>query len=97
LENTKKLQSQDEYNKKYEALLKRFETAKTKYDSLQVEKTHRICLSQKLENFITELSEKEIFIDHFDDTTFRFMVEKIKVGKDKSLTNKHRNGTEIEV
>lgn len=56
LENTKKLQSQDEYNKKYEALLKRFETAKTKYDSLQVEKTHRISLSQKLENFITVLS-----------------------------------------
>lgn len=38
-----------------------------------------------------------VAIDHFDDTTFRFMVEKVMVSKDKKLTFKFRNGKEIQV
>ena len=95
-ENMRKAQSQEEY-KKYEELLKRYEKANVEYGKLKDEKVHKISLSQKLNSFIEELKKMPIAIDHFDDTTFRFMVERVTVSKDKKLTFKFRNGKEIQV
>lgn len=96
-ENMRKSQSQEEYVKKYEELLKRYERANVEYGRLKDEKAHKISLSQKLNSFIEELKKMPIAIDHFDDTTFRFMVERVTVSKDKKLTFKFRNGKEIQV
>lgn len=95
-ENMRKAQSQEEY-KKYEELLKRYKKANVEYGKLKDEKVHKISLSQKLNSFIEELKRMPIAIDHFDDTTFRFMVEKVMVSKDKKLTFTFRNGKEIQV
>lgn len=95
-ENMRKSQSQEEYIKKYEELLKRYEKANVEYGKLKDEKAHKISLSQKLSSFIEELKKMPIAIDHFDDTTFRFMVERVMVSKDKKLTFKFRNGKEIQ-
>lgn len=95
-ENMRKAQSQEEY-KKYEELLKRYEKANVEYGKLKDEKVHKISLSQKLNSLIEELKRMPIAIDHFDDTTFRFMVEKVMVSKDKKLTFTFRNGKEIQV
>ena len=67
------------------------------YGKLKDEKAHKISLSQKLNSFIEKLKRMPIAIDHFDDTTFRFMVERVTVSKDKKLTFKFRNGKEIQV
>lgn len=96
-ENMRKTQSQEEYVKKYEELLKRYEKANVEYGKIKDEKVHKIPLSQKLNSFIEELKRMPIAIDHFDDTTFRFMVEKVMVSKDKKLTFTSRNGKEIQV
>lgn len=96
-ENMRKTQFQEEYIKKYEELLKRYEKANFEYIKLKDEKAHKISLSQKLNSFIEELKKMPIAIDHFDDTTFKFMVEKVIVYKDKELTFKFRNGKEIQV
>ena len=93
-ENMHKLQSQEEYTKKYEELLKRYEKANVECGKLQDEKLHKISLSQKLESFIRDLEERPVNIDCFDETTFRFMVESVKVDRDKALTFKFRNGKE---
>lgn len=61
------------------------------------EKAHKISLSQKLNSFIEESKKMPVAIDHFDDTTFRFMVERVMVSKDKKLTFKFRNGKETQV
>lgn len=95
-ENMRKAQSQEEY-KKYEELLKRYEKANVEYGKLKDDKVHKISLSQKLNSFIEELKRMPIAIDHFDDTTFRFMVEKVMVSKDKKLTFTFRNGKDIQV
>ena len=97
IENMHKLQSQEEYTKKYEELLKRYEKANVEYGRIQDEKLHKIGLSQKLESFIKDLENRPASIDYFDETTFRFMVESVKVDRDKRLTFKFRNGKEIEV
>lgn len=97
IENMHKLQSQEEYTKKYEELLKRYEKANVEYGRIQDEKLHKIGLSQKLESFIKDLENRPASIDYFDETTFRFMVESVKVSRDKKLTFKFRNGKEIEV
>lgn len=96
-ENMRKLQTHEEYVKKYDEILKRYERANVEYDKLKGEKAHKISLSQKLNFFIEELKKMSIAIDHFDDTTFRFMVERVMVSKDKKLTFKFRNGKEIQV
>ena len=82
---------------KYEELLKRYEKANVEYGRIQDEKLHKIGLSQKLESFIKDLENRPASIDYFDETTFRFMVESVKVSRDKKLTFKFRNGKEIEV
>ena len=97
IKNMHKLQSQEEYTKKYEELLKRYEKANVEYGRIQDEKLHKIGLSQKLESFIKDLENRPASIDYFDETTFRFMVESVKVSRDKKLTFKFRNGKEIEV
>ena len=97
IESMNKLQSQKEYTKKYEELLKRYEKANVEYGRIQDEKLHKIGLSQKLESFIKDLEERPVNIDYFDETTFRFMVESVKVSRDKKLTFKFRNGKKIEV
>ena len=97
IKNMHKLQSQEEYTKKYEELLKRYEKANVEYGRIQDEKLHKIGLSQKLESFIKDLENRPASIDYFDETTFRFNVESIKVSRDKKLTFKFRNGKKIEV
>ena len=78
-------------------MLKRYEKANVEYGRIQYEKLHKIGLSQKLESFIKNLENRPISIDYFDETTFRFMVESVKVDRYKRLTFKFRNGKEIEV
>ena len=82
---------------KYEELLKRYEKANVEYGRIQDEKLHKICLSQKLESFIKDLENRPVSIDYFDETTFRFMVESVKVDRYKRLAFKFKNGKEIEV
>jgi len=96
-ENMRKAQSQEEYVKRYEELLKRFERTNVEYGNLKDEYIHKISLSQKLNSFIEGFKSLPVAIDHFDDTTFRFMVEKVTVSKEKKLTFKFRNGKEIQV
>ena len=67
------------------------------YGRIQDEKLHQISLSQKLESFIKDLETRPVSIDYFDETTFCFMVEIVKLSKDKVLTFKFRNGKEIEL
>lgn len=65
-------------------------------EKLKDKKLHNISLLQKFESFIKDL-KKPVNIDCFDETTFRFMFESVKVDKDKALTFKFRNGKEIVV
>lgn len=48
-------------------------------------------------SLLLEINKKPVNIDCFDETTFRFMFESVKVDKDKALTFKFRNGKEIVV
>ena len=97
IKNMHKLQSQEEYTKKYEELLKRYKKANVEYGIIQDEKLYKIGLSQKLESFIKDLENRPVSIDYFDETTFRFMVESVKVDRYKRLAFKFKNGKEIEV
>ena len=97
IENMHKLQSLEEYTKKYEELLKRYKKANVEYGIIQDEKLYEIGLSQKLKLLIKELENRPVSIDYFDENTFHFLVESVKVDRFKRLKFKFRNGKEIEV
>ena len=97
IKNMHKLQSQEEYTKKYEELLKRYEKANVEYGIIQDEKLYKIGLSQKLESLIKDLQNIPVSIDYFDENTLHFLVESVKVDRFKRLKFKFRNGKEIEV
>ena len=78
-------------------MLKRYEKVNVEYGRIQDKKLHKIGLSQKLGSFIKDLENRPVSIDYFDENTFRFLVEGIKVSRDKKLTFKFRNGKKIEV
>lgn len=65
-ENMHKAQSQDDYTKKYEELLKRYEKANVEYSRLQNEKLHKVSLAKKLESFINEIENNPIAIGKFE-------------------------------
>lgn len=96
-ENMHKAQLHEEYTNKYEELLKRYEKANVEYTNLQDEKLHKMSLSQKPESFIKDLEERPMSINCFDDTTFPFIVESVKINRDKELTFEFINGKEMEV
>ena len=54
-------------------------------------------MSQKLESLIEDLENRLVSIDYFDENTFHFLVENVKVDRFKRLKFKFRNGKEIEV
>ena len=56
-ENMHKLQSQEEYAKKYEELLKRYEKVNIEFGKLKDKKLHKISLLQKFESFIRNLKK----------------------------------------
>ena len=97
IKNMHKLQSQEEYTKKYEELLKRYKKANVEYGIIQDEKLYKIGLSQKLESLIKDLQNIPVSIDYFDENTLHFLVESVKVDRFKRLKFKFRNGKEIEV
>ena len=97
IKNMHKLQSQEEYTKKYEELLKRYKKANVEYGIIQDEKLYKIGLSQKLESLIKDLQNIPVSIDYFDENALHFLVYFVKVDRFKRLKFKFRNGKEIEV
>ena len=95
-ENARKAQDQEEYQKKYNELVTRYETSKNRYDDLVYAIEQKKSQSEKIQQFIGALKSQDGFITEFDEALWSTMIDFITVGKE-DCTVTFRDGTEIKI
>jgi site-specific DNA recombinase len=95
-ENSQSVQSQEEYARKYNAYVERYEKAKAKLDRLEQQKVERLTKADAIGGFMFELSERNETLTEFDDRLWLTVIDKVTAYHDGRLVFKFQNGSEIE-
>ena len=94
-ENARVAQDQEEYQKRYDGLVKHYDEAKARYDEVVTAISAKEAQSERLADFIKVLKAQDGTISEFDGSLWGGMVEFVKVGRNKEITVTFRDGTEI--
>lgn len=96
-ENSSTVQSQDDYQTKYNELSSRYDEAKKDLEEAIQDKAHKQGQWTKLQSFLESLKQKESVLDEWNEELWMIMVEKATVHRDKSITFKFYNGKETTI
>lgn len=96
-QNSKVLQSQVDYQKKYNDLAIRYNKIKAELDDCINEQAYKLGQSTKLNLFLKRLEDAEIMLNEWEDEIWFLMINKAIVHKDKSITFIFLNGKEVRV
>lgn len=94
-ENARIAQSQDEYQKRYDALMERYDTAKVRHAEVVDTITAKAAQSERLANFIRTMQAQEGVLTEFDERLWSSMVDFVTVGREKEIAVTFRDGTEV--
>ena len=94
-ENARVAQDQEEYWKRYDGIVRRYDDAKTRYDAVVAAISAKEAQSERLANFIQSLKARDGVIQDFDGSLWGSIVEYVTVGRDKGITVTFKDGTEI--
>ena len=94
-ENARVAQDQNEYQKRYDGLVNRYDEAKARYDKVVAVISAKEAQSEWLADFIKVLKAQDGTISEFDSSLWGGMVEFVTVGRNKDITVTFRDGTEI--
>ena len=86
---------QDEYDKKYLELIKRYEQAKNRQEELIDARTNKKAQELNMKTFVANLSRSEDKITAWNESIWMLLVKSAIVHRDKSITFKLNNGKEI--
>lgn len=88
---------QDEYNRKYDALVERFHTAQDRLDELQKLRITRSFQADVLECFMFEIKAIDTSLPlEYTDRFWLNLIDRVTVYEDKRLAFRFKNGTEVE-
>ena len=96
-ENAASAQSQADYTKKYNALVKRYETANKRVDELSAERMRKQDRDRELRLFIQSIKEQPLVLEEWNERLWVGLLEKATVFHDGRMVFEFKNGTEIEV
>ena len=94
-ENARIAQDQEEYQKRYDGMVAKYDAAKTKFDETVAAISAKEAQSARLTAFVKALRERDGIIEDFDESLWGCMVEHITVSRNKEMTVTFRDGTEI--
>ncbi len=94
-ENARVAQDQDDYNKRYNALVERYDRLKAQYDEVSTAISDNEARYEQMGRFITVLKDQEGVITEFDDALWSSLVEKIVVKSKEDVTVVFKDGTEM--
>lgn len=94
-DNSKRSQSQSEYEKRYNELVDKFNKAKDEVQRLTDTKISKSNKLEVLQAFITTIEEKENFIDESSLELWNLMIDATVVNRDGTITFKFKNGNEV--
>ena len=92
-DNTAFAQDQKEYQRRYEALVDRYEAAKDRLGTLENEHQSRIARSAEIEWFLSELDRRDTILTAFDEELWYNTVESVHIGAGDEITFTFRGGT----
>jgi hypothetical protein len=95
LENTRVAQNQDEYNKRYNGLVERYEKLKAQYEKICTEISERDARYEQMGRFITVLNEQDDVITEFDDALWGSLVDKLVIHSKEDVDVVFKDGTEL--
>lgn len=94
-ENARVAQNQDEYNKRYNSLVERYDKLKEEYDAVCATISEKDAKYEQMGRFITVLKRQTELITEFDEALWSSLVEKIVVKSKDDVTVVFKDGTEI--
>lgn len=96
-ENAVKKQSQEAYARKYNALVKRYDKAVARLNDATAERNSRAARDRELRIFISELTEKPLILEEWDEELWVSILETATVQRNGHITFLFKDGTSIEV
>lgn len=96
-ENATKQQPQEEYNKKYNRLVKRYEKAVDRLNTATAERESRMQRDRDLRIFISSIKEQPLVLETWDEGLWLTLLETAMVHADNRITFRFKDGTDIEV
>ena len=96
-ENARVAQDQTEYQKRYDALVQRFDTAKAKLDAAQAAITKKHAQRQMMENFMDVLRSLPEQVEIFDEGTWYALCDYITVYGKNDIRITFKNGKKVSV
>ena len=96
-ENAATQQSQEEYNKKYNRLVKRYEKAVERLNKATAEKESKMQRDRELRIFIGAIKEQPLVLETWDEGLWLTLLETATVHADNRITFRFKDGTDIEV
>jgi hypothetical protein len=94
-ENARVAQSQSEYQKRYDGLVKEYDVAKAKYEHIEKEISNRRARYETLGHFIKTIKEQSDTITEFDDSLWGGLLDHIMVYAKDNVVFTFKDGTEI--
>lgn len=96
-ENATSQQSQEEYNKKYNRLVKRYEKAVERLKTANTEKDSRMDRDRDLRIFIGSIEKQPLVLETWDEQLWISLLDTATVHSDNHIAFRFKDGTEIEV
>ena len=96
-ENASAALSQEDYDKKYNSLVKRYEKATKRVDELCAERTRKQDRDRELRLFIESIKEQPLILESWDERLWIALLNKTTVFHDGRMVFEFKNGAEIEV
>lgn len=90
-DNTSRIQNQDEYIKRYNGHLEKFQTLKEQLDEALIEREMRIQKAEAMKSFVKEIDDKQDFIQAFDPVLWNTMLNEAVVNKDNTVKFRFKN------
>ncbi len=94
-DNSKSNMDQEEYDKKYMELTRRYEQTKNRQEELIDARTNKKAQELNMKTFVANLSKAEDKITAWNESIWMLLVKSAIVHRDKSITFKFNNGKEI--
>ena len=96
-ENATTQQSQEEYTKKYNRLVKRYEKAVDRLKKATAERESRMQRERELRIFIDSIEKQPLVLEAWDEGLWLTLLESATVHKDNRITFLFKNATAIDV
>ena len=96
-ENSRVAQDQDEYNKRYDSLRRRYEAASARLAVLQEKRATRQKKADAIGRFIQRLAERDEPLRVFTEGLWIDSVETVTVGADGAMAFRFQDGREVTV